>query len=228
MLMHFFPALLCGALLITITGIVRRENWKLDVVIAIAFALYPLANLPLIFITKIHPHTIDANLYQIDLWMGIDPLKFFRYVLERHWLFVLLTDVYGALPIMMALAWVLERSRLVLKSMAVAPVVAMLCYALIPAVGPAHAVVDIATAPRNAFPSMHLSWALLIALGARGKLWKAATWSFIGLTALATVGLGEHYVIDLLAAVPFVLGIRYFLGKEQSSDLEGYISLARF
>jgi hypothetical protein len=63
---------------------------------------------------------------------------------------------------------------------------------------------------RNAFPSLHLGWALLtlwyserLSLGARLAI---ATF-FVG-TVFATLGLGEHYFVDLVAAFPFALMIQ--------------------
>jgi hypothetical protein len=63
---------------------------------------------------------------------------------------------------------------------------------------------------RNAFPSLHLGWALLtlwyserLSLGARLTM----AIFFIG-TVFATLGLGEHYFVDLVAAFPFALMIQ--------------------
>src|SRR5450830_719 len=65
------------------------------------------------------------------------------------------------------------------------------------------------TAPRNGMPSMHFGWMLASTI-----LWwrTVSTWwsrmLFIFatlLTAIATIYLGEHYVVDLIVAVPFTL-----------------------
>jgi len=63
---------------------------------------------------------------------------------------------------------------------------------------------------RNAFPSLHLGWALLAlwyseCLSLRARL--AMAIFFVG-TVFATLGLGEHYFVDLVAAFPFVLMIQ--------------------
>jgi hypothetical protein len=60
---------------------------------------------------------------------------------------------------------------------------------------------------RNAFPSLHLGWALLAlwyseCLSRRTRL--AMAIFFVG-TVFATLGLGEHYFVDLVAAFPFAL-----------------------
>jgi len=62
---------------------------------------------------------------------------------------------------------------------------------------------------RNAMPSLHATWAFLV-------LWyswrlslaeRIAAGLFVFFTLCATVGLGEHYLIDLVVAVPFALFI---------------------
>lgn len=64
----------------------------------------------------------------------------------------------------------------------------------------------VVTAPRNAMPSMHLSGALFIlmitAALRRKWLFALATLFVVG-TAWATLALGEHYVVDLVVALPF-------------------------
>jgi hypothetical protein len=66
-----------------------------------------------------------------------------------------------------------------------------------------------AIGPRNAMPSLHTAWALLIAIVG----WRmapapriVALVNLIG-TVVATLGLREHYVIDLVVAVPFTVGV---------------------
>jgi len=73
--------------------------------------------------------------------------------------------------------------------------------------------------PRNCMPSLHTGWALLVfwqsrAFGWRGRLFGA---SFLVLTMLATLGFGLHYLVDLIAAVPFAVALHAFFtpGGEQ-------------
>jgi hypothetical protein len=60
---------------------------------------------------------------------------------------------------------------------------------------------------RNAMPSMHMTWALLVWWGAweLTPLARFIATGFAMLTFLATLGFGEHYLVDLIVAVPFVL-----------------------
>jgi membrane-associated phospholipid phosphatase len=50
---------------------------------------------------------------------------------------------------------------------------------------------------------MHLAWALLVAMNARRRELQIAFWSYVVLLAISTIGLGQHYVVDLLAAIPY-------------------------
>jgi hypothetical protein len=58
-------------------------------------------------------------------------------------------------------------------------------------------------------PSMHLGWALLLALNARSRWLAAALWAYAALIALATIGLGQHYVVDLIAAIPYTVTMQW-------------------
>jgi hypothetical protein len=63
--------------------------------------------------------------------------------------------------------------------------------------------------PRNAMPSLHVAWAVLLARSTAGSRLavRAVAWSFALFTILATIGSGEHYVIDLVAAAPFLVAL---------------------
>ncbi len=64
--------------------------------------------------------------------------------------------------------------------------------------------------PRNGIPSLHMAWALSLALisvylGTAARVWAGMA---LALTFCATLALGEHYVIDLIIAVPFSVFIQ--------------------
>jgi hypothetical protein len=69
----------------------------------------------------------------------------------------------------------------------------------------------------NTTPSGHVAWALLLFWFAYRYCRKRVT-VFFGLilviTAVATLGLGEHYVIDLMLSIPYAAGI-WSLGERQ-------------
>jgi hypothetical protein len=66
--------------------------------------------------------------------------------------------------------------------------------------------------PRNCMPSLHTGWALLVfwqsrAFGRRGLAFGTL---FLVLTMLATLGFALHYLVDLIAAVPFAVAVHAF------------------
>ena len=63
---------------------------------------------------------------------------------------------------------------------------------------------------RNAIPSLHMGWVLLTWWYCRGlsKWTEAVVLAFVFFTVLATLGSGEHYLIDLVVAFPFCVMIQ--------------------
>lgn len=70
-------------------------------------------------------------------------------------------------------------------------------------------VADTSAAPRNLMPSLHMTWALLILLAAArmGLSARIGAWAFLAATVVSTLGLGEHYLVDLVVAVPFTVAV---------------------
>jgi hypothetical protein len=68
-------------------------------------------------------------------------------------------------------------------------------------------------------PSVHLAWALLAAIEARrlGLIWRTIFAAFTVLTAFATIALGEHYVIDLIVAIPFTFAVHAAFDSDRVS-----------
>ncbi len=76
----------------------------------------------------------------------------------------------------------------------------------------------------NAMPSMHMTWALLLWWYAReiGKLAGRTAGLFGVLTALATLGLGEHYFIDLVVAAPMLMAVAGLCGARHGWTATGF------
>jgi hypothetical protein len=114
-----------------------------------------------------------------------------------------LTVCYLGLPFAMVIAAAAaraERRVRFLYSISLGAVLAVPCYMILPAVGPAH-VGDPRAVP-NCMPSMHMTWSLLIFTSLRGRAkWPAGAYAAI--MALATIATGEHYMPDLIAALPW-------------------------
>lgn len=63
---------------------------------------------------------------------------------------------------------------------------------------------------RNAMPSLHMTWALLIWFNCKDfSRWvRAVALCFLFLTIFDTLGTGEHYLIDLVVAYPFAVAMQ--------------------
>jgi len=179
-----------------------------------------------------HPQTYDLYLYAADAGFGIPIAAQAGVLLRRHpdlsWCCGL---VYESLPLAVSLLYAYEKGGRQPLAIRVLPAflgggaAAYLLYNVLPAAGPVYIfgtqfpdhlphLVQLAVqaplkpdAPRNAVPSMHLACTLLIFWNAR-RLSRAAYLAsalYLGLTILATLGFGEHYVVDLVAGVPYAL-----------------------
>jgi hypothetical protein len=80
----------------------------------------------------------------------------------------------------------------------------------------------------NTTPSGHLAWALLVLLVARQHCGKYSQYNatvFLVLTILATMGMGEHYVIDLVVAVPFAVGMWVMMQRRWKEATFEYLAV---
>ena len=185
---------------------------------------------------RVAPKTFDTYLYAFDCSFG-PPGSFLLGGMFASWpgLKSLASSAYNLLPLAMAAFCGLQvaNPRLspsnIMTQFTVAAGVGWVLYLVYPAVGPRYAFPGVypanppllsalridmirpfSDAPRNCMPSLHTAWALLIVSNSR----PFASWVrllakiFLLLTLLATLGLGEHYLIDLVVAFPFALAVR--------------------
>ena len=163
------------------------------------------------------PRTYDATLWRIDGCLGFDPSAYAMALLHSSAVLVTIAGhCYVAFPIAIAIATVCSRNswRFGAK-IGVACVLGYVAYYFVPACGPIYFLTGkLAAAPRNAMPSLHLTWALLVwrELRIQSVLGRLFGDVFLVLTIIATVGLGEHYLVDLIAAVPFWLFVERLCG----------------
>jgi PAP2 superfamily len=216
-------AMLCYALagFVLIVALARKETWQVDVLVGLALPVVTLILLPScsFFVAALqHPSTVDAALRHADLTLHLDGFALTRWLVRSGW-YALVPPVYAMLPFIMAISWTVERSRLGLCAAVVGPLASIPFYLLVPAAGPVYAFAgfpnagahEIAVAfvhPRNCMPSMHVAWALLLVLNAREPIFRAGLLFYAVLMMLATVGCGEHYVIDVIAAIPFTFAVQ--------------------
>jgi PAP2 superfamily protein len=111
-------------------------------------------------------------------------------------------------------------SRRILLACAVAGLLGVVGYWLCPATGPRYAFSGFPVRPegvalqaisvppdfpRNAMPSLHFAWACILYRAARPVAWlRWTTLAWLIGIAVAALGFGEHYLIDLVVAVPFL------------------------
>jgi hypothetical protein len=223
-----------GLILIMIVRGLRRDQARAleDAWTLIAFALYIVVAVEALgMIGMWNRRTCDPALLAADADLRINTLALVDWTHAHGWLWTTLGYAYLALPSAVGTVWVLEQNKVFRRAFVIGGLLCLPLYAAFPAVGPAHynwaLMVAPAGAARNCMPSMHLSWVLLMALNARSRWLRPATWSYAALMAAATVGLGQHYVVDLIAAVPFTALVqavaRVEWNTKASSDIVGAV-----
>jgi predicted membrane-bound spermidine synthase len=188
------------------------------------------------FTASLHPHTFDLFALRFDAAAGLGVTPALMDAVDAvPGLREVLALAYSLTPLgFLALALCQLRGRAphlphVLLLWVGLTCCALVAYHLFPVTGPKYvfgsghfvaALRDAAALPlelivvrpfaRNGMPSMHFGWMLAVTviwfqMGTRP--WSRALLTFMTLcVALATLCLGEHYLIDLIVAVPFVLG----------------------
>jgi hypothetical protein len=183
--------------------------------------------------SDLRPFKYDRFLYAIDLRFGA-AISFLAGGLFRSWPAINQWErvVYDALPLAFAVLYAAHIRRAkpgsadILTMMWLNALVGYGLYFLYPAAGPlyafgaafpaappapAHLALEMVrlNAFPNAMPSLHMAGVVLIWWNARR--WKVGgilAFVFMLLTALAAVGFGEHYFLDLVVAFPYALTIQ--------------------
>jgi len=185
----------------------------------------------------LHPKTFDLYLYSVDCSLRVQFSFLLGQMFARYqWFRFTGLLFYIALPLPLALVYA---ARLRLKNKNAFPAMlaflvtgpmGVLFYNLVPASGPVHIFgqdfpwhpfstsqamhMVLATVPlkgaRNAIPSLHMAWALLVWWNSKGLTrWiRVIALAFVIFTVLATLGTGEHYFVDLVVAFPFAVMVQ--------------------
>ena len=186
----------------------------------------------------LRPRTYDAFLLAFDGSLGFQPSFVLGRFLpwgSSYWCAT--TIAYYALPFVVSIVYAshLASERAgkrqgvsILALFLSLMVVGVALYVIYPAVGPKHAFAElypqnppslaqiaaypmnVPNDPRNSMPSLHLAGALAV-------WWNSRLWSrwgrvlaalFLCATIFSTLALGEHYLVDLVVAVPFTLALQ--------------------
>jgi hypothetical protein len=184
------------------------------------------------------PWKYDLYVFQIDRKLGNPSFWVGQRVLAHLWSFelssivygLILTSIFGTLAVY--LWWrSVEEAVQVWKLFIVNGFGALGFYCIIPVSGPVYAFTSFPAFPHNlvahriatlgvpnGIPSVHMSTALLVFWCLRHWRWgilMGGMW--VGLTAVATLALGEHYLVDLICAIPYATGV-WWLMKPVETD----------
>jgi len=186
---------------------------------------------------KLHPKTFDLFLYSFDSSLrGQFSFLMGQVFWTWPWLRFACLVIYIALPLPLALVYAAhlrgkkENALAVMLAFLVTGPVGVLFYNMLPACGPVHVfgaafpwhplstaeAMRMNVAPilvkgaRNAIPWLQMTWGLRVWWNSRGlPRWvRSIALLFVVLTAMATLGTGEHYFIDLVVAFPFSLMVQ--------------------
>ncbi len=77
------------------------------------------------------------------------------------------------------------------------------------------------TIPRNAMPSLHVAWVVLLYWNSKKfpAAMRAGVLAFLMVTVFATLGSGQHYLVDLVGSLPFALTVQaaaFLIFRDQS------------
>jgi hypothetical protein len=184
---------------------------------------------------KLHPKVLDLYLLSFDFSLRY-PISFATGKLLLTWpaLHSVCMLFYIGLPLPLALVFAaklrhgVKHAMPVMLAFLITGPAGVFFYNLIPGIGPMHLLgamfplhpppihdimrlklesVLMPPGPRNAIPSLHMAWVLLVWWASRGLAsWiRAVALAFVGFTILATMGIGEHHFVDLVVAFPFAL-----------------------
>lgn len=188
----------------------------------------------------VNPLTDDIWLYAFDGSLGFQPsFSLGRVMYDSILLTSTSMLIYLALPFAMAVvcAWQIQAearriSWYMLTVLLLAGMGGWLLYNIVPGTGPIYAfgrdfpwrelpyrdlsrlglekVTIPTTIPRNAMPSLHVGWALLLYWNSRRfpAALRAGMLAFLMLTVFATLGSGQHYLVDLVGSLPFALTVQ--------------------
>ena len=239
-------------------GAERLGEFDRTLVIVALPLVVPVTSMGLWLTTQIVERTYDNYFYAFDGLLPIPAARILAQFCANHpWAWSASTLVYNSFLVVLcvftALQWRYYREvpAQVLSRWVVATLVGYGLYFWLPGVGPAVAFYGASAphfdslpssyqveltalggfkgAPRNAMPSLHATWAFLIALASlRMTFWVRIFAAFYATaTAIVTLGLHEHYLIDLIVAIPLAVAVHAGTGLlEQKKETRAQLLAA--
>ena len=221
----FFAVLFAALRLLLLPQDRKRTEWFLAVSALAMFAGMVCEGVAM-WLSRFAPYKLDLYVFRIDGLFGVQPSFWMgRFVSHHFWLEIAANMAYNALPcafLIVFAAYLWNRpapeTLAVLRTFILNLFLAVPIYLLVPVCGPVfafpgfpltdygnltpHAIALIA--PPNGIPSVHTSTALLIVwFSWRWKFGRIISLLYLALIIVATLGSGQHYLFDLLTAVPY-------------------------
>lgn len=188
----------------------------------------------------LYPKTYDLYLYLADGSFGFQPSFLIgRAMAASAVLRVAASLTYVSLPFVMALVYALRLPKAterpfwdLITLFLLAGLGGWALYNVVPATGPAYVfsasfpwqslpypalrrlfleqVPVNGDIPRNAIPSLHMAWVVLLYWNAKGlpRAVRVFLAVYLALTVVSTLGTGEHYFVDLVAGLPFAFAVQ--------------------
>ncbi len=218
----------------------EQQQLKSILIPAAALTFFVFASQRLLNIAGLlFPNTRDLYAYVFDGSLGFQP-SFVVGRLFRHFPAVETIGrfTYFSIPLQMALVYAAHVRRkhtpplFVFELFMASGILGYFLYLMFPATGPAYlACTDFPNfplfysalhglvlrtvpiglmIPRNAMPSLHVTWALLIWFNCKPlpRLARGLAFALVLVTIFDTLGTGEHYFIDLVVAFPFAVAVQ--------------------
>ena len=214
----------------------RRRLLRISL-LPVGIVLFVLATLVALNLTLERSRVLDSYLYVFDGSLGFQPSFVLGQLFLRYRpVAELARATYFAVPLVIAMtcAGYLKYGSpwRPLGILASAGVLGYLLYFVFPATGPLYVFgasfpgspqlfatlaemhphpIDLPVpAPRNAMPSLHMAWALLLWFNCRplSRTARGLAVTYVVLTVIDTLGTGEHYLADLAVALPFSVAVQ--------------------
>jgi hypothetical protein len=218
----------------------ERDELKSILIPAAGFAFFILASQNSLNLAGLlFPKTLDLYAYAFDGSLGFQPSFLLGQAFRRFALIDAVGHfTYYALPVAMALVYAAHLRRKAVSPLSILGVyfatglAGYFLYLAFPAAGPAYvagpsfpnsplsliALRQLTLRPvplpwqipRNAMPSLHIAWALIVWFNCRpfARWVRTLALVFVLVTVFDTLGTGEHYLIDLVVAFPFAVAMQ--------------------
>lgn len=223
---------IAGAFII-VASTCRLPDRSKHAFVALGIILVSVVSLPLITVgTAPFAHTYDSFLFIADSYLRLRDLILARFMFGNPLVWRFEVAIYASLPLAVSITYAVERNLQMVVCLVLAGLLAPFFYIFFPAAGPRVAFAGFPWShphpawavravsgrhPKNAFPSLHFAWVLILLLFARNKWLKCGLLAYAFFMAIATIGSGEHYGVDLIASVPYVMLVNwlslYFVGR---------------